>query len=41
MATEGYTLVHWRQGDLDFWAVSDVAGGDLDQFRKAFVAAAR
>ena len=40
-ATDGYTLVHWRQGDLDFWAVSDVAGGDLDQFRKAFVAATR
>ncbi|MGN6820772.1 MAG: anti-sigma factor family protein [Sphingomonas sp.] len=39
-ATDGYTLVHWRQGDLDFWAVSDVARGDLDQFRKAFVAAA-
>jgi anti-sigma factor RsiW len=41
MATDGYTLVHWRQGDLDFWAVSDVARGDLDQFRRAFEAAAR
>ena len=41
MATDGYTLVHWRQGDLDFWAVSDVAGGDLEQFHQAFVAAAR
>jgi anti-sigma factor RsiW len=41
MASDGYTLVHWRQGDLDFWAVSDVAGGDLDRFRKAFEAAAR
>jgi len=41
MATDGYTLVHWRQGDLDFWAVSDVAAGDLDQFRTAFVAATR
>ena len=41
MASDGYTLVHWRQDDLDFWAVSDVAGGDLDQFRKAFEAAAR
>ena len=39
MATDGYTLVHWRQGDLDFWAVSDVAGGDLEQFRRAFEAA--
>lgn len=40
-AADGYTLLHWRQGDLDFWAVSDVAGGDLDQFRNAFVAATR
>jgi anti-sigma factor RsiW len=40
-ATDGYTLLHWRQGDLDFWAVSDVAGGDLEQFRKAFIAATR
>ena len=41
MASDGYTLVHWRQGDLDFWAVSDVAGGDLDQFHTAFIAATR
>lgn len=41
MAMDGYTLIHWRQGDLDFWAVSDVAGGDLEQFHQAFSAAAR
>ena len=39
LASDGYTLVHWREGDLDFWAVSDVAAGDLDQFRTAFIAA--
>lgn len=33
---DGYTVLHWRQGDLDFWAVSDVAAGDLNQFRAAF-----
>jgi len=38
-ASDGYNLLHWRQGDLDFWAVSDVAPGDLAQFRDAFVAA--
>ena len=38
-ATDGYTLSIGAQGDLDFWAVSDVAGGDLDQFRTAFEAA--
>lgn len=41
VASDGYTLVHWRQGDLDFWAVSDVAGGDLTQFRDAFIAGSR
>ena len=40
-ATDGYNLLHWRQGDLDFWAVSDVAPGDLAQFKQAFVAASR
>ncbi len=37
----GYSLVHWRQGRLDFWAVSDVGKGDLEQFRDAFTARAR
>ena len=36
MSVDGYTVLHWRQGDLDFWAVSDVAAGDLAQFRAAF-----
>jgi anti-sigma factor RsiW len=37
VATDGYNLLHWRQGGLDYWAVSDVAPGDLEQFRRAFV----
>ncbi|HEY1605901.1 MAG TPA: anti-sigma factor [Allosphingosinicella sp.] len=36
----GYALVHWRQGGLDFWAVSDVGKADLDQFRTEFAARA-
>lgn len=36
----GYSILHWRQGGLDFWAVSDVGKGDLDQFREAFTARA-
>jgi anti-sigma factor RsiW len=39
-APPGYSLVHWRQGRLDFWAVSDLGKGDLDQFREAFAARA-
>jgi anti-sigma factor RsiW len=36
MSVDGYTVLHWREGDLDFWAVSDVAADDLAQFRAAF-----
>lgn len=36
MSVDGYTVLHWRQGDLEFWAVSDVAAGDLVEFRTAF-----
>jgi len=38
---EGYSLVHWTQGGLEFWAVSDVEGRDLEAFRQAFVARSR
>jgi len=34
-----YGLVHWVSGGLDYWAVSDLELGDLQQFRGAFVAA--
>jgi anti-sigma factor RsiW len=33
-----YAVEHWRAGGLDFWAVSDVEGGELAQFRQAFQA---
>jgi anti-sigma factor RsiW len=36
----GYALEHWRDAGLEFWAVSDVEGGDLARFRQAFEAAA-
>jgi anti-sigma factor RsiW len=36
----GYSILHWRQGGFDFWAVSDVGKGDLEQFRDAFTARA-
>lgn len=35
----GYTLRGWRAGGLEFWAVSDIEPGDLDQFERAFRAA--
>ena len=29
---QGYNLRRWSQGGLDFWAVSDLAGDELDEF---------
>jgi anti-sigma factor RsiW len=29
---QGYNVVHWTQGGMNFWAVSDVERGQLDDF---------
>ena len=29
---QGYNVRRWSQGGLDFWAVSDLAGDELDEF---------
>ena len=29
---QGYNSIHWRQGGMQFWAVSDMNGGDLKEF---------
>jgi anti-sigma factor RsiW len=29
---EGYNLLHWSQGGMTYWAVSDVARDDLQSF---------
>jgi len=36
MSRQGYQLVHWIDGDFNYWAVSDVSEGDLEAFRQAF-----
>jgi anti-sigma factor RsiW len=33
---DGYNLVRWRKGGLEFWAVSDVNRTELEQFRDLF-----
>jgi anti-sigma factor RsiW len=33
---DGYNLVEWTDGPLVYWAVSDVAAPDLENFAKAF-----
>jgi mycothiol system anti-sigma-R factor len=33
---QGYQLVHWIDGDFNYWAVSDVSAADLQAFQQAF-----
>ena len=33
---DGYTLLRWAQGGLQFWAVSDIDATELATFRDAF-----
>ncbi len=35
---DGYTLIRWSRGGLEFWAVSDIDPADLEGFRRAFTA---
>lgn len=32
----GYSLVHWTHGGLEYWAISDSAGADILQFAHLF-----
>jgi anti-sigma factor RsiW len=36
ISRQGYQLVHWIDGDFNYWAVSDVSEGDLQVFKRAF-----
>jgi len=31
---QGYNVLHWRKGGMNFWAVSDVSAADLEQFAR-------
>jgi anti-sigma factor RsiW len=33
---QGYHLLHWIEGDFNYWAVSDVNASDLQTFRQIF-----
>jgi anti-sigma factor RsiW len=35
LAQRGYNLVHWTEGGMDYWAVSDVSRTDLQEFAQA------
>jgi anti-sigma factor RsiW len=35
-AVRGYSLLHWTNGGLSYWAVSDAATSELEAFREAY-----
>jgi anti-sigma factor RsiW len=35
-AIDGYNIVDWTDGDISYWAVSDVSALDLEDFARAF-----
>ena len=39
LTRRGYSLRHWDEGDLGFWAVSDAAPTELTEFERVFRAA--
>jgi anti-sigma factor RsiW len=39
LARQGYALVHWKRGGIEYWAVSDAAAADMLQFAKLLSAA--
>ena len=36
ISRQGYQLLHWIDGDFNYWAVSDVSENDLQLFKQAF-----
>ncbi len=38
-STHGFNVWRWTQNGLDFWAVSDINAGELDEFGQKFLAA--
>ncbi len=38
---QGFNVRHWTAEGLDFWAVSDINAGELDEFARKFTAALR
>jgi anti-sigma factor RsiW len=40
-ARHGFNVRHWREGGLDFWAVSDINADELAEFEQKFCAALR
>jgi anti-sigma factor RsiW len=41
LTRHGYSLRHWNEGDLGFWAASDAAPVELAEFERVFRAATK
>jgi anti-sigma factor (TIGR02949 family) len=41
LTRHGYSLRHWNEGDLGFWAASDAAPSELAEFERVFRAATK
>jgi anti-sigma factor RsiW len=35
-ASDGYNIMHWTEGGVTYWAVSDIGAGDLEDFVQKF-----
>lgn len=33
---QGYNLVHWRKGEMDYWAIANITVEELEQFRDLY-----
>ena len=36
LSRQGYNLVHWTNGRMDYWAISDITVAELEQFRDLY-----
>jgi anti-sigma factor RsiW len=37
---KGFNVLHWADGSMQYWAVSDVEGGELERFAQLWRAQA-
>ena len=33
---QGYNMVHWKKGEMDYWAIADITIDELEQFRDLY-----
>jgi anti-sigma factor RsiW len=39
LSRQGYSIVHWKRGSLEYWAITDGAASDVLEFAKLYPAA--